>query len=102
MTSRQLLRLQAELEYPVPPLAEHEAVSLFCARFHLEPSEEISALCARLDNLPLAVELAVARTRALSPAQILERLSGRLDLLKGARDADPRQQTLRATIEWSL
>ena len=55
----------------------------------------------RLDDLPLAVELAAARTKALSPAQILERLSRRLDLLKGGRDADPRQQTLRATIEWS-
>ena len=58
-------------------------------------------LCARLDSLPLAVELAAARTTALTPAQILERLSSRLDLLKGGRDADPRQQTLRATIEWS-
>ena len=63
--------------------------------------EEIAELCARLDSLPLAVELAAARTKALSPAQILERLSQRLDLLKGGRDADPRQQTLRATIEWS-
>ena len=51
--------------------------------------------------LPLAVELAAARATVLSPAQILERLSQRLDLLKGGRDADPRQQTLRATIEWS-
>jgi tetratricopeptide (TPR) repeat protein len=55
----------------------------------------------RLDSLPLAVELAAARTKALSPGQILARLSQRLDLLKGGRDADPRQQTLRATIEWS-
>ena len=65
------------------------------------PREEIAELCARLDDLPLAVELAAARTKALSPAQILERLSQRLDLLRGGRDADPRQQTLRATIEWS-
>ena len=64
-------------------------------------SEEISELCARLDSLPLAVELAAARAKALSPAQILERLSQRLDLLTGGRDSDPRQQTLRATIEWS-
>ena len=56
---------------------------------------------ARLDNLPLAVELAAARTKALTPAQVLERLTGHLDLLQGGRDADPRQQTLRATIEWS-
>jgi predicted ATPase len=100
-TSRELLRVQGEVEYSVPPLASPEAVSLFCERSRLEISEEIAELCARLDDLPLAVELAAARTRALSPAQILERLSQRLDLLKGGRDADPRQQTLRATIEWS-
>jgi Tetratricopeptide repeat len=63
--------------------------------------ETIAELCRRLDHLPLAIELAAARTSVLSPAQILERLSDRLDLLKGGRDADPRQQTLRATIEWS-
>jgi predicted ATPase len=100
-TSRELLRIQGEVEYEVPPLASPEAVSLFCERSGLEPSEEIAELCARLDNLPLAVELAAARTKALTPAQILERLSQRLDLLKGGRDADPRQQTLRATIAWS-
>jgi predicted ATPase/class 3 adenylate cyclase len=101
VTSRELLRVQGEVEYPVPPLAEPEAVSLFCERAQVEPSEEIAELCARLDNLPLAVELAAARVKALSTAQILERISQRLDLLKGGRDADPRQQTLRATIEWS-
>jgi predicted ATPase len=100
-TSRELLRVQGEVEYEVPPLASSEAVSLFCERSRLEPSEELPELCARLDNLPLAVELAAARTKALSPAQILERLSQRLDLLKGGRDADPRQQTLRTTIQWS-
>jgi len=101
VTSRELLRIEGEVEYPVPPLAEPEAVSLFCERAQVEPSEEIAELCVRLDSLPLAVELAAARTKVLTPAQILERLSGRLDLLKGGRDADPRQQTLRATIEWS-
>jgi predicted ATPase len=101
VTSRELLRVHGEVEYPVPPLATHEAVELFCSRCLLEPSEEIRELCARLDNLPLAVELAAARSNALTPAQITERLVGRLDLLKGGRDADPRQQTLRATIEWS-
>ncbi len=101
ITSRELLRVRGEVEYPVPPLAEPEAVSLFCERAQTEPSEEIVELCARLDNLPLAVELAAARTRALTPGQVLERLSQRLDLLRGGRDADPRQQTLRATIEWS-
>jgi tetratricopeptide (TPR) repeat protein len=58
-------------------------------------------LCRRLDQLPLALELAAARTALFSPKQLLERLSGRLDLLKGGRGDDPRQQTLRATIEWS-
>jgi predicted ATPase len=101
VTSRELLRVQGEVEYPVPPLAEPDAVSLFCERAQLAPSAEIAELCARLDDLPLAVELAAARTKALSVPQIVERLSGRLDLLKGGRDADPRQQTLRATIEWS-
>jgi predicted ATPase len=101
VTSRELLRVQGEVEYPVPPLAQPEAVSLFCARAQLQPAAEIAELCARLDNLPLAVELAAARTKALTPTQILERLFSRLDLFKGGRDADPRQQTLRATIEWS-
>ena len=101
VTSRELLRVGGEVEYAVPPLSEPEAVSLFCARSQLEPSDEIAELCRRLDDLPLAVELAAARTSALTPEQILERLSLRLDLLKGGRDADARQQTLRATIEWS-
>jgi predicted ATPase len=101
VTSRELLRIAGELEYAVPPLAEPEAVELFCDRSHLGADGAITQLCRRLDDLPLAVELAAARTRVLSPAQILERLGGRLDLLKGGRDADPRQQTLRATIDWS-
>ena len=101
VTSRELLRVQGEVAYSVPPLASSEAVSLFCERSRLEASAEIAELCSRLDDLPLAVELAAARAKALSPAQILERLSQRLDLLQGGRDADARQQTLRATIEWS-
>ena len=101
VTSRELLRVQGEVEYEAPPLASPEAVALFCERSRLEPSEEIAELCVRLDELPLAVELAAARAKALSPRQILERLSQRLDLLEGGRDADPRQQTLRATIDWS-
>ena len=64
-------------------------------------SEAVGELCIRLDELPLALELAAARTALFSPKQLLERLSQRLDLLRGERDADPRQQTLRATIEWS-
>ena len=101
VTSRELLRVRGEVEYAVAPLAEPEAVELFCARAQLEPSDEIAELCRRLDDLPLAVELAAARTSVLSPAQILERLTKRLDLFKGGRDAEARQQTLRATIAWS-
>jgi predicted ATPase/class 3 adenylate cyclase len=101
VTSRELLRVRGEVEYPVLPLADPEAVELFCARARTGPDPTIERLCRALDNLPLAIELAAARASALSPAQILERLSGRLDLLKGGRDADPRQRTLRATIEWS-
>jgi predicted ATPase len=101
VTSREPLRVRGEVEYPVLPLAEPEAVELFCARARAEQDETIAELCRRLDNLPLALELAAARTNVLSPPQILDRISHRLDLLKGGRDADPRQQTLRATIEWS-
>jgi predicted ATPase/class 3 adenylate cyclase len=101
ITSRELLRIGGEVEYPLPPLADADAVELFCARSGLEPDTTIGELCRRLDNMPLAVELAAARSRVLTPAQILQRIAQRLDLLKGGRDADPRQQTLRATIEWS-
>jgi tetratricopeptide (TPR) repeat protein len=76
-------------------------VDLFAQRAGLPGDATAAELCRRLDNLPLAVELAAARTSVLSPAQILERLAKRLDLLKGGRDAEARQQTLRATIEWS-
>jgi len=101
VTSRELLRIRGEVDYPVPPLAEPEGVALFCDRSRLGPDETIAELCRRLDALPLAVELAAARTRVLTPAQIVERLAQRLDLLEGGRDADPRQRTLRATLEWS-
>jgi predicted ATPase len=101
VTSRERLRINGEVDYPVPPLTEPEAVELFCDRARLEAGDTIAELCRRLDELPLALELAAARTSALTPAQILERLAQRLDLLKGGRDAEPRQQTLRATIEWS-
>ncbi len=101
VTSRELLRVRGEVEYPVHPLAEPEAVDLFCARARTAPGETIHELCRALDNLPLALELAAARASVLSPRQILERLFKGLDLLKGGRDIDPRQRTLRATIEWS-
>jgi predicted ATPase/class 3 adenylate cyclase len=100
-TSRELLRVRGETEYPVFPLADREAVDLFCSRAQADADDSVRQLCRALDNLPLALELAAARASVLSPQQILERLTRRLDLLKGGRDADPRQQTLRATIEWS-
>ena len=100
-TSRELLRLSGELAYALPPLADDEGVSLFCQRARTEPTATIAELCRRLEGLPLAIELAAARMRLLSPEQLLERLAGRLDLLKGTRDADPRHETLRATIQWS-
>ena len=101
VTSRELLRVRGEVEHAVPPLAEPDAVELFSERARLESDETVAELCRRLDNLPLAIELAAARTGVLSPQQILDRLSERLDLLKGGRDAEARQRTLRATIEWS-
>jgi predicted ATPase/class 3 adenylate cyclase len=106
VTSRERLRVSGEQTYPVPPLAEPDGVALFSARARavdpaFSPSAAVAELCLRLDSLPLALELAAARTALFSPTQLLERLSQRHDLLKGERDADPRQQTLRATIEWS-
>jgi predicted ATPase/class 3 adenylate cyclase len=101
VTSRELLRVDGEVVYQVPALADPEAIELFCARARIEPDEPIAELCGRLDNLPLALELAAARVSVLTPAQILERISQRLDLFGAGRDADPRQQTLRATIAWS-
>jgi predicted ATPase len=105
-TSRERLRVGGEKSYPVPPLAGSDGEALFAARARaidpsFAPSDAVGPLCARLDELPLAIELAAARTALFSPEQLLAKLSQRLDLLKGERDADPRQQTLRATIEWS-
>jgi predicted ATPase/class 3 adenylate cyclase len=100
-TSRELLRIEGETAFELPPLPGEESVLLFCERAGSKPSAAIEELCRRLDGLPLAVELAAARMRLLSPEQLLDRLAQRLDLLKGSRDADPRQQTLRATIQWS-
>ena len=83
------------------PLADPDAVELFCLRAGIEASAAVEELCRRLDDMPLALELAAARTKALTPEQILARLGERLDLFKGGRDAEERQKTLRATIEWS-
>ena len=106
VTSRERLRVQGEHVYPVPVLERVEAKRLFVTRARaVEPSFELDELvddlCARLDDLPLAIELAAARASLLSTAQLVERLANRLDLLRGGRDAERRQQTLRATIAWS-
>jgi predicted ATPase len=106
VTSRERLQVSGEHEYAVPSMVPIDGVELFAARaralgIELNGDEALQDLCERLDNLPLALELAAARTKLFSPAQLLERLGQQLDLLKGGRDADPRQRTLRATIEWS-
>ena len=107
VTSREPLRVTGEQEYPVPPLVHEEGVGFFLARARavrpdFQADENVSGICRRLDDLPLALELAAARVKALSSAQILDRLEERLPLLTGgARDLPERQRTLRATIEWS-
>jgi predicted ATPase/class 3 adenylate cyclase len=101
VTSRELLRVQGEVEFPLPPLATSEAAELFCERARCRPDATIDQLCDRLEGLPLAVELAAARMRVLTPEQLLERLGQRLDLFQGGRDVDLRQRTLRTTIQWS-
>ena len=103
VTSRERVHLRGEIEYEVPPLGESEAVALFFERApSVEPDEVVHAVCRRLDGVPLALELAAARTNVLSPTQLLERLDQALVLLSGGpRDAPQRQRTLRATIDWS-
>jgi predicted ATPase len=107
VTSREPLRLAGEREYPVAPLPVEEAVVLFeeraaAVRPDFMASDEVAAICRRLDNLPLALELAAARVRALTAGQILERLERRLPFLTGGpRDVVERQRTLRDTIAWS-
>jgi predicted ATPase/DNA-binding SARP family transcriptional activator len=122
-TSRAPLRLAGEHEYPVPPLAlpemdaafeelaANDAVRLFTARaravdpdFELDDDNAgaVAQLCGRLDGLPLAIELAAARSKLLSPQAMNQRLDQALDLLVGgAQDLPDRQRTLRATLEWS-
>jgi predicted ATPase/class 3 adenylate cyclase len=101
VTSRETLRVGGETEYELPPLVEHEGLALFSARARVEPGRAVRELCLHLDGLPLAIELAAARVKVLSPEKLLPRLSERLDLLKGGRDAESRHATLRATIAWS-
>ena len=106
VTSRERLRVRGEHVYPVPVLARKEARELFLARARaIEPAFEagdrLDDLCLRLDDLPLAIELAAARVSLLSTDQLFERLGKRLDLVSGERDADTRHRTLRTTIQWS-
>jgi predicted ATPase len=124
-TSRTALGLAAEREYPVPPLslpggaamvsadlAASPAVALFVDRAHaVHPGFALTAanaaavaeICRRLEGLPLAIELAAARTRLLDPSALLRRLTSSLDALgTGAIDLPERQRTLRATVEWSV
>lgn len=125
VTSRRALHLNGEQEYAVsplalprrrpPPTAEslslYAAVALFIARAQAvrpdfvvtnENAPAVAEICARLDGLPLAIELAAARVRLFSPQALLARLENRLKLLTGgARDLPQRQQALRSTIAWS-
>ena len=125
VTSRAVLHLYGEHDFPVPPLAipdpdrlpdldtlsQYDAVALFIQRaLAVKPSFQVTnenapavaQICHRLDGLPLAIELAAARIRILSPQAILSRLSSRLALLTGgAGNLPARQQTLRGAIEWS-
>jgi predicted ATPase/class 3 adenylate cyclase len=107
VTSREPLHITGEQEYPVLPLAHEEGVAFFLARASavvgdMQMDDAVPEICRRLDELPLALELAAARMKALSPTQILQRLEHALPLLTGgARDLPERQRTLRATIDWS-
>jgi len=124
VTSRAALHVYGEHEFPVPPLAlpdsrsmppvevllQCPAIALFMQRavaakpdFELnrENAGAVAEICARLDGLPLAIELAAARVKVLSPSSMLARLANRLQLLTGgARDLPQRQQTLRAAMDW--
>ena len=106
-TSREPLNLAGEQRFPVDPLPDDDAITLFLERARaVDPgfsaSPAVGEICRRLDGLPLALELAAARVSVLSADALLARLDRSLPLLTGgARDVPERQQTLRATIEWS-
>jgi predicted ATPase len=109
VTSREPLHIAGEREHPLSPLPESPAVELFKQRAEAITPEfdsdygKLVELCDRLDRLPLAIELAAARTKLLSIDGLVERLDERLPLLTSRRrDVDERQRTLRATIEWSF
>jgi predicted ATPase/DNA-binding SARP family transcriptional activator len=111
VTSRAALRISGEQEYPVDPLGPEDAVALFVERAHGadprfrltdENADAVKEIVARLDGLPLAVELAAARTKLLPPEAMLALLDERLDLLsRGARDLPERHRALRDTVAWS-
>jgi predicted ATPase/DNA-binding winged helix-turn-helix (wHTH) protein len=111
VTSRSCLRVYGEQEFPVTALPQNSAIELFTQRaaavwpdfaITSENAPVVQEICLRLDGLPLAIELAAARIKVLSPGAILDRLQSRLQLLiGGALDLPERQQTLRKTIDWS-
>ncbi|MBA2642762.1 MAG: adenylate/guanylate cyclase domain-containing protein, partial [Actinobacteria bacterium] len=107
VTSREPLHVESEQRYPVEPLPDHDAEVLFAERAQavsrgFVATATVGEICRRLDGLPLAIELAAARVALLDPDDLLARLDRRLPLLASrSRDAPDRQQTLRATIEWS-
>src|SRR4051794_31648307 len=111
VTSQEALAIAGEVVVQVPPLANKEGVELFADRaaarrpgFELtaEHMDHVIAICDRLDGIPLAIELAAARVNVLTPRQIAARLDDQFRLLTGGnRTALPRQQTLRATVDWS-
>jgi predicted ATPase len=107
-TSREPLKIAGEREFPLKPLAEAPAVELFRQRAEAvlpgftADYGRLAEICRRLDSLPLAIELAAARVKVLPPGELLGRLDRRLPMLTTSRrDLPERQQTLRATIEWS-
>ena len=112
VTSRQVLRLRSEQQFPLAPLAETPAERLFAERaaalqpdFTVDRSNAaaVAEICRLLDGLPLAIELAAARIRLLPPPALLARLSERLDTIgAGSVDLPERQRTLRATMDWSF
>jgi predicted ATPase/class 3 adenylate cyclase/Tfp pilus assembly protein PilF len=110
-TSQEALGVPGEVVFRVPPMAPAEGVELFCDRARLrnrafaltdDNRHAVADICRRLDGIPLAIELAAARVNVLTPAQILDRLGDQFRLLTGGdRTAVPRQQTLRAAVDWS-